>query len=246
MKTGEHPQSLDNLRPLALLALGRSGADIERLVREVRRSLRRLGKHIVWSDIETALRQAQPRLSDELAWRVSVHEAGHVLVYTLTGIAEVESASIGLNGLGRVTTVANSHLPETEAWLMNSIAATLAGRAAERLVIGDVLAGAGGAAESDLARATEMALAAETRLGFARHRPLLYRSASTASHALTIDDTLAARVDARLTAAEAIATRLIEAHRDRHRAIARRLAAATVVEGDELRAMLDGAVEPDA
>ncbi len=55
----------------------------------------------------------------------------------------------------------------------------------------DVLAGAGGAAESDLARATEMALAAETRLGFSRHRPLLYRSASAASHALVIDDTLA-------------------------------------------------------
>ncbi len=60
MKTGEHPQSLDDLRPLARLALGRSGADIERLVREVRRSLRRTGKHVAWSDIETALRQDSP------------------------------------------------------------------------------------------------------------------------------------------------------------------------------------------
>lgn len=245
MKTVEPSPPFGDLRPLALLALGRSGADIERLVREVRAKLRRTGETMVWSDIETALRQGQARMSDGLRWRACVHEAGHVLVYTLTGIAEVQSASIGLRGLGMVTTVPNSHLPETEAWLMNSIAATLAGRAAERLVIGDVLAGAGGGPESDLAQATEMALAAETRLGFSGHRPLLYRSAAAANHTLAIDEGLAARVDARLVTAEAIASKLIEAHRDRHLAIAKRLAAVSVIDGDALRAMLDGAVETD-
>lgn len=232
----------EDLRPLALLACGRTGADIERLVRDVRRKLRREERPMAWSDIETALRQGQPPMSEDLRWRASVHEAGHALVYTLTGTAEVETASVGLLGFGMVVTIANSHLPETEAWLMNSIAAILAGRAGERLLIGDVLAGAGGGLESDLARATEMALAAETRLGFSRHQPLLYRSTATAMNELARNPNLAARVDARLVAAEAIATRLLETNRDVHLGIAKRLNAVGIMAGGELRALLADAI----
>ena len=54
-----HSPPPDGLRPLALLALGRTGADIERLVREVRRKLRREGRAMVWGDLETALRDGR-------------------------------------------------------------------------------------------------------------------------------------------------------------------------------------------
>ncbi|MFA7413298.1 MAG: ATP-dependent Zn protease [Rhizobium sp.] len=237
--------NLAGLRPLALLASGRTGADIERLVKEVRRMLRREGRAMAWNDLEVALRQGHTLMSEELSWRASVHEAGHALVYTLTGVAEVETASVGQHGIGMVATVANGHLPETEAWLQVSIAAILAGRVAERLVVGDVLAGAGGGPESDLARATDMALAAETRLGFSSHQPLLYRSAATASHELAIDSRLAERVNGRLVAAETMATELIERHREVHMTIAKRLNAVGVLAGDELRALILDAVGPD-
>ncbi len=235
-----HSPSPDGLRPLALLALGRTGADIERLVREVRRKLRREERAMVWADLETALRDGQAAMSDDLRWRASVHEAGHALVYTLTGIAEVKAASIGLHGLGMVATVANGRLPQKEAWLMNAMAAILAGRAAELLLFGETLAGAGGADESDLARATDMALAAETRLGFSGHQPLLYRPPNAAMNELALDRDLAGRVHARLLAAEAIARQLLEEHRGLHHDIAKRLAAVGIVSGDELREMIGG------
>jgi len=239
-----HSSSPDGLRPLALLALGRTGADIERLVREVRRKLRREGRAMVWADIETALRNGQAVMSDDLRWRASVHEAGHALVYMLTGIARVQSASVGLLGLGMVATVANDHLPQNETWLMNAMAATLAGRVAEMLVIGEALAGAGGADESDLARATDMALAAETRLGFSRHQPLLYRPPGMAMNDLALDRQLTERVNARLLAAEAIARKLLEEHRDVHLQIAKRLSETGIMSGDELRAMIADAANP--
>ena len=237
----DHSSSANGLRPLAMLALGRTGADIERLVRDVRRKLRREGRTMTWADLETALRDGQAAMSDDLRWRASVHEAGHALVYTLTGIAEVKAASIGLHGLGMVATVANDRLPQNETWLMNLMAAILAGRAAELLLFGETLAGAGGADESDLARATDMALAAETRLGFSGHQPLLYRPPNAAMNELALDRDLAGRVHVRLVAAEAIAKRLLEEHRGLHHDIAKRLAAVGIVSGDELREMIGGA-----
>jgi cell division protease FtsH len=240
----DHSSSKEGLRPLALLALGRTGADIERLVREVRRRLRRVGRDMAWADLESALRDGQAAMSDDLRWRAGVHEAGHALVYMLTGTAEVNAASIGLHGLGMVATSANDHLPQNEAWLMNTMAALLAGRTAELMVIGEVLAGAGGGDESDLARATVMALAAETQLGFSAYQPLLCKPPSVAMSDLSLDRQLAERINARLLAAETIARKLLEQHRDVHHAIATRLNAAGIVSGDELREMIANAVDP--
>ena len=240
-EVADHSPPPDGLRPLALLALGRTGADIERLVREVRRKLRRERRTMVWADLETALRDGQAPLSADLRWRASVHEAGHALVYTLTGTAEVQAASIGLHGLGMVATVANDGLPQNEIWLMNAMAAILAGRAAELLLFGEALAGGGGADESDLARATDMALTAETRLGFSSYQPLLYRPPTVAMNELAIDRDLAERVHARLLAAEAIARQLLEEHRDLHREVATRLSVTGIVSGDELREMINAA-----
>lgn len=237
----DQASSPDGLRPLAMLALGKTGADIERLVRDVRRKLRREGRTMVWADLEAALRDGQAAMSDDLRWRASVHEAGHALVYALTGIAKVKAASVGLHGLGMVATTPHHHLPQNEAWLMNTMAAILAGRVAEMLVIGEVLAGAGAGEESDLARAMDMVLAAETQLGFSRHQPLVYRSPGAAANELAYDRELANRVNVRLLAAEAITRKLIEEHRDLHREIATRLSAVGIVSGDELRAMIDSA-----
>lgn len=230
------------LRPLALLALGKTGADIERLLRDVRRTARRSGRGITWHDLETGLRAGQASMSADLRRRAAIHEAGHALVYTLTGIAEVQSASIGLHGVGLVTAVPNAHLPETEAWLMNTIAALLAGRAAEILVFHEPIAGAGGADESDLARATAMALAAETSLGFSKQQPLRYRSVAMGMHELTMDRELADRVNQRLERAEAMAKDLIQANRPALDMIASCLDSVGILSGDEVRRIVRGSV----
>ena len=227
------------LRPLALLATGRTGADIERLVREVRRKMRREHRAVTWSDLEHALLDGQMRMSDDLRWRTAIHEAGHAIAFTLTGIAEVVTATIGIDGVGQVASRQNSHLPQTEAWLMNFVACLLAGRTAEQLVFGEPVAGAGGGGDSDLARATSHALAAETRLGFSKHQPLVYHSEGGSVSELNLDRQLTERVNARLVAAELTARDMLEARRNDLLAIATRLSQVSVMNGDEVRQMLD-------
>lgn len=231
-------QPHDALRPLALLASGRTGADIERLVREVRRKTRREQRGITWADLEQTLLASQLRMSDDLRWRTAIHEAGHAIAFTLTGVAEVISATVGIESIGQVSSRPNNHLAQTEAWLMNFIACLLAGRIAELIVVGEPLAGAGGSDDSDLARATNHALAAETRLGFSDHQPLVYRSEGASVSQLNLDRQLTERVNARLLAAEQIARKMLDVRRDDLMAIAMRLNDVGVMTGDEVRQML--------
>jgi len=226
------------LQPLALQALGRTGADIERLVREVRQRARREKRDLTWEDIEQALGDQRMVMSDDLRWRVSIHETGHAIAWTLLCIGEVESITLGIQDIGQVTVLRFTHLAQTENWLVQTMAAVLAGRVAEQLVIGEALAGSGGGEDSDLAKATGLALDAETSLGFAEHQPLLYRPASRGFDVLTLDHELAGRVNARLLAAENLARRLLEEHGSKLMEIATILNETGVMSGNEVRTLL--------
>ncbi|MCM2477768.1 hypothetical protein HGO38_30440 [Rhizobium sp. CG5] len=236
MKTA--PETHPALRRLALLATGRTGADIERLIREVRRKNRREQRPLLWLDIETALLACQTRLSEDLRWRTAIHEAAHAVAFTITGIANVITATIGIDGIGQVTSRQNAHLPQTETWLMHFITCMLAGRTAELMFFGETLAGAGGGDDSDLARATDQAVAAETRLGFSKHQPLVYRAEGGSVSELNLDRQLADRVNGRLLAAEQAARDLLEDRRDDLVTIATRLSEVGVMTGGEVREML--------
>lgn len=233
-----------DLRRLALLATGSTGADIERLVRDVRRRTRRQQRSLTWGDLEHALLAGQMKLSDEVRWRTAIHEAGHAIAFCDTGIAEVMTVTIGIGGMGQVVSRQHHHLLQTQEWLMNSIACMLAGRMAELLVFGDTVAGAGGYDDSDLARATDHAVAAETRLGFADQQPLLYRSVASSINELSLDRNLADRVNARLVTADVTARNLLETRRDELIAIADRLKDVGAMTGEEVRALLRTSNEP--
>ncbi|WP_207068506.1 ATP-dependent Zn protease [Rhizobium leguminosarum] len=232
------PEQHSDLRRLALLATGSTGADIERLVRDVRRKTRRQQRSLTWGDLEQALLAGQMKLSDDLRWRTAIHEVGHAIAFSDMGIAEVIAASIGIGGIGQVVSRQCQNLPQTKDWLMRSIACMLAGRTAELLIFGDTVAGAGGYDDSDLARATEHAVAAETRLGFSNHQPLLYRSVAGSINELSLDRHLADRVNSRLMEAEAMARSLLENRRDALVAIATRLKDVGVMTGEEITRLL--------
>ncbi len=226
------------LQRLALLATGSTGADVERLVRDVRRKSRRQRRPLTFIDIEQALLADQPRLSDDLRWRIAIHEVGHAIAFSNTGIAEVMTVSIGIGGMGQVISRQHQHLEQTEDWLMRKVACMLAGRTAELLIFGDSVAGAGGYDDSDLAMATDHALAAETRLGFSAEQPLLYRSAAVTINALGLNRHLADRVNARLVVAEATARDLLERQCKALITIAERLKDVGVMTGEEFRSLL--------
>jgi len=230
--------SSEGLQALALLATGCTGADIERMIREVRQKVRRDTRKLTWADIEQALGADRMAMSDDLRWRVSVHETGHAMAWSMLGIGKVESVTLGIEQMGQVTVDRYRHLSQTEEWLTKTIAAILAGRVAELLVIGEPLVGSGGGENSDLAKATAIALDAETSLGMAERQPLLYRLSNRGFDMLTLDRELADRVNARLLTAETMVRRLLEEHGSKLMEIATILNENGVMSGEELRKLL--------
>lgn len=232
------------LSRLALLACGRTGADIERLVRELRQKIRRERRPINWADIETALMASRIRLNDDHRYRLALHEVGHAMAYTFFETGTVYAVTVGgsLNGsvqsFGQVEFTPFHDRPQNDDWLMRTCAASLAGRTAEQLVFGETLAGSGGDPNSDLARATRLMLAAETQLGFSEFNPLVYVSPEQAQQQLLYDAELRYRVDARLKRAEAMAMEMLTRHKTALTAIARQLADIGVMSGEQFQKAL--------
>lgn len=139
---------------------GMSGADIERLVREARRSARGARRPMSADDLKAAL-PTPVVLSEDAFRRICVHEAGHFVVGAhlakLSGAVpiqavvrrEIRSASPNQTEFAHVV-----GLDRTRASELATVAVLLAGMAAEQVVLGDRGTLSGGSEESDLARAT--------------------------------------------------------------------------------------------
>lgn len=226
------------LRILALKARGMSGADIERLIREARQKARRARRQLVFSDVFDLLAAARPERSRALRWCMAVHEAGHAVARLVLDLGRI--TSIGIDGpaggytQGKTATTET----ETEAVFNGLIAVSLAGRAAEEELLGCVSAGAGGSPDSDMGKATTLALAMETELGFGETWPLLYRHADNQTTLLAYNPLLAEEVNARLEAAYARARDLISRNKDAVRFLANALMRHDTLEGEILVVVL--------
>ena len=228
------------LRRLALLAAGRTGADIERLVREARQRARRQRRAMTWDDLEQAIRERQPRLPNDLRWRVAVHESGHCIASLHLKLGQVRQISIEASGAagGVFEAVADREIL-TEARTLDLLCIHLAGRAAEEVMLGSISLGSGGSAGSDLATATELALALETRVGSGSAWPLLYRDETTIPALLFVEPGLADRVSARLDEAFDRARRLVADHKVELLALANALVRRGTLEGSEIEALVE-------
>ena len=231
-------RAADTLRPLALLATGMSGADIERLVREVRARCRRKGETFTWDILEKALRRDDDSLSDAIRHRIAVHEIGHALASELTGVGEV--VSVRIHGLsGKTGAQADRELAQFHEGMDANLICILAGRAAEAVVFGDKALGCGGGEGSDLALATRIAIDLETAFGIGHDLPLLYRPPSITGDILHYNAPLAERVHGRLEQAERRAEELLRPYGELTEALARQLVASRVLEGATIRAALE-------
>ncbi|RAU22180.1 ATP-dependent Zn protease [Paramagnetospirillum kuznetsovii] len=159
--------SNDDLAPAAMLALGGSGADVAKWIRGARRRGRQDRRPMHLDDLMAEIRGSAQTVSAEICRCCAVHEAGHALAIALHRPDAVKHVSIrqtGSTGGGVL-----SHRPEmelaTSADIDQLLITTLAGRAAEELVLGQVSSGSGGGPDSDLARATMLATTAITALG---------------------------------------------------------------------------------
>jgi len=226
------------LHRLATRAMGLTGADVERIVRQARRKARREKRPIRFEDLEEGIRMDRPQLPYDLRCRFAIHEAGHAVVHHALKLGPIHGINIDTAHGGYSQLGFTRSGSDTLGYHEDMLAVLMAGRAAERVVTGSVSSGSGGADHSDLARATRLALAMERSLGFGSIQPLLYREDKDPSVVLDGNPDLAARVHARLEQALARATEVLHDKRDRLDALIKALFDAQVLEGTFVTSLL--------
>ena len=216
-------------------ALGMSGADIAAAVRAARGRARQARRALALADLTDAIHEARTPLPKTLRRIVAVHEAGHAIVSSATGRADV--AMLAIQSDGGVTATSLHRTGEDRAAIEAQLAISMAGRAAERLLLGQVSAGSGGDPCSDLATATRLATALEASWGLGS--TLIWQGPIEGIEARLRDDTgLRARVETHLRNAETRASKILTAHRALLDEMASALETAGVLSGPELAAFL--------
>jgi SpoVK/Ycf46/Vps4 family AAA+-type ATPase len=150
---------------------GLTGADIERLVRDARRAARRQSQDLNSEHIVSNLRPLT-KLPESYLRALAIHEAGHAVVSFELGHSPISRIKISrhkvddeIRELGYVEYQPPAPQRRTRQFFENAIATFLGGIAAELEVYGSFTDGAGGADESDLNRATDLATALAGSLG---------------------------------------------------------------------------------
>lgn len=170
---GGDAKSIDDLDAIAVQCIGRSGADIAQLVRDARRSARKSRSRLAATHLLEVLAENLKDLSAADLTRIAVHEAGHGVIALRLKVSD----EINICLSDRPHTALNLRVAgagATSQSLQNILAMLLAGRAAEEIMLGAASAGAGGSANSDLAKATEVAFNAVMAQGLGPEQSLVW------------------------------------------------------------------------
>lgn len=208
-----------DLGEVAAIALGHTGADVERFVRGAARRARRERSQIAHRHLMAEV-SGRPRrdsvvarLSPKQLERTAAHEAGHALAALLCTEHPTKPTLISIvprgDSLG-VTHLSDQHRgATTRRGHLEAVQVLLAGRAAESIVYGEtgVSGGAGGSDTSDLARATVRAVEMICRLGMGDKSGLAWEGGSPGPARL--ED-----VRALVSGAYAAVKRILERHRE--------------------------------
>ena len=232
----------------AMASEGMTGADLEKVAREVRREARRAGTTLPSEQQVLRLLPPVTIFSDEERRRIAVHEIGHAIVGALLlpdRLTEVlirdrrPTAAKNLILGGAQFCSVQSPNP-TADHILDRIATALAGIAAERIIYGNHGAGCGGTATSDLGKATEMAFHLEYETGLANS--LLYidgRDADNRQRLLALRGDMQVRVEAVLQKQLQRAEDMLQLQKRSLVTLAVALAARLTISGDEVRAELE-------
>ncbi|GAA4326101.1 ATP-dependent zinc metalloprotease FtsH [Pigmentiphaga soli] len=202
-----------DLEQVAALTPGFSGADLANLVNEAAlAATRRNAGSVALEDFTRAVErlvaglEKKSRVLNEHERRtVAYHEMGHALVaLSLPGSDTVHKVSIIPRGIGALGYTLQRPTEDrylmTRGELRNRIAVLLGGRAAEKLVFGELTSGAA----DDIARATDIARDMVTRFGmeeslgyvaFERPRPRFLDVPDAAGSGSPVAESTKARID---------------------------------------------------
>ncbi len=228
---------------LGRLLRGSTGAELMMVARDARRIARREARGLEVEDVRAVALPNEAIPSVRLR-RICIHEAAHAVgslaldCGTLIGI--VIQTRVGEAARTQIA-YDNDDMPTRRDFECRVVAA-LCGRAAERLLIGEVSVGSGLSDQSDMAMATRL-------IGSLHTTGLAGELAFTADqgHALEAvsrDRTLRRRVEADLVRLEKEAERLVKRNRHAILAIADALAESRYLSGEAVRQIFDSTKRP--
>ncbi|MCL4849430.1 MAG: ATP-dependent zinc metalloprotease FtsH [Acidobacteria bacterium] len=253
-----------DLPVIAARTAGFAGADLANLVNEATLLAARRDKaHVDARDFDEAIDRLiagleKKRVMSERERRiVACHESGHAIVASvLPNLDPVHKISIVARGFGALGYT--MQLPLEDRYLMqrgdllNQLAVLLAGRAAEEIALGEISTGA----QNDLQRATDIARAMVTEWGMSealgavnydggRQRSLFLGASAPNDRGGAFAEDTARQIDAEvrqiMQQAHGTARQVLTDRRDVLETLTETLLAKEVVEGDELRALLQEA-----
>lgn len=196
-----------DLRDLAARAVGCSAADVDAVIRQRRATARGQKRALTLDDLRQVFRIAH---DPEIDRRVALHECGHAIICAALDLGPVKRVFLDRDG-GGGTLFEASAKHGLLADMQDRLVQMLAGRAAERLILGDVSAGAGGGQDSDLAHATMIATSIQTRYGLGAQGPVWTADPEAL---LALEPDVLFRVRRELEAAEKRATQILSTHRN--------------------------------
>lgn len=229
----------EDLRDIAELAVGMTGADVERMVKDAKRKARRENRALALTDLRGALVEEDDR-PPELKLRSCIHEASHIVVdvihygpddvfATVAAVASRQGAVVRTKVAKRAGTY-NEYRRRLEI--------ILAGRVGEETILGAGSHGAGGEHGSDLDLATATAAAMTGSFGLTGASPLLYFGAAKDSRDFVVYQEIRDSVRKELDAAAASCRELLERNRGAVQAVADRLLAVGRIDGTEVARIL--------
>ena len=249
-----------DLKVIAQRTAGFAGADLANLVNEAALLAARFDKaEVDRRDFESAIDRLiagleKKRVMSEKERRiVAYHESGHAIVATvLPGLDPVHKISIVQRGFGALGYT--MQLPLEDRYLMtrgdlySQLAVLLGGRTAEEIALNEISTGA----QNDLQRATDMARAMVTEWGMSDELGAINYDVNKRGRFLDIGmpqerglygEETAQKIDAEikriLTDAHDTARRILTEHRPKLESVTQRLLEIEVMEGEELRQLLE-------
>ncbi|MHC2462424.1 AAA family ATPase [Bradyrhizobium embrapense] len=218
---------------------GSTGAELMMVAREARQTARRENRALCAADVRASALPVEAIPAARLR-RICLHEAAHAVGILVLRCGTLRGLVVRTRdgAAGRTTTANDADDLPTRRDFENRVVATLCGRAAERLLIGDISVGSGLDRQSDLAISTQLiaSLHASTGLGGElsftadQHRAL---------KAVSRDAALRQRVEADLVRLEKEAERLVRRNRRAIVAIADALAETRHLTGEAVRALFE-------
>jgi hypothetical protein len=228
----------DDLTDVAHLMDGSTGAEIMMAVRDARRIARTAGRALALEDIAHAIAPIE-EIAPAALNRICIHEAAHAVTALVAPSGVLKRCTVGRSGgsAGQTRIDWDEDDLVTRDSVERRAVVMLAGRTAERCLIGDAALGAGGADDSDLARVTRLIATLHASAGLGD--TLVYlASHEDALSAVRGDRELRSKVEHHLQILQKRAEEIVCRHRDAIMRVADGLRMRRRLSGEEIRRLV--------